>query len=104
MEPFINNNETNQESSQFCDTLINVTGAISNLRRQADCAIVLCCDGKTVSSRQCGTYPDVLRMLVVKMLNDDKFAELFTEASLIYSQRLCEPQPNTKTEDKEVQL
>lgn len=88
MEPFINNNESNQESSKFCDTLMNVTGAVSNLRNQRDCAIVICSNGKSVSSRQCGTYPDVLQMVLCKMLSDDNFAELFVQASMMYSQRI----------------
>lgn len=90
MEAIINNNEQQEQKSQFCETLMKVTGAIGHLANPGDTAIVLCSDGKAVSSRQCGLYPDVLNMVYVKMLNDDSFAELIVESAMMYSRYLQE--------------
>ena len=99
MEPFINNKEQHESQSQFCDTLMNVTGAVGNLKRLSDCAIVLCADGRTVSSRQCGLYSDVLNMVYVKMLHDDSIAKLIVEAAMKYSRHLQEPETTTEADD-----
>ena len=95
------NNETKQEQqvSVFCDTLMNVTGAVGNLSKPGDCAIVLCADGKTISSRQKGSYVDNLRMVYSKMINDDKFAELITEATMMYSDHVHENKLPSVAED-----
>lgn len=71
--------------SPFCETLMDVTLPVAGMRQPSDCAIVICSDGKTVAARQCGLYPQVLSMIFCKMLNDDKFAELLTEASMLYA-------------------
>lgn len=100
----MDNNDKNYEEeqiSQFCDTLMNVTGAISNLRESKDSAIVLCSDGRYMNSRMCGIYPNVLNMVFMKMLNDDKFAELIVEAAMMYSHHIQHPEPQPKADDSQ---
>lgn len=70
----------------FSDTLIRVAGAVSHLAQDGDAAILLSSDGTAVSSRIHGTYLDLLNMLCQKMCNDDKFAQLITEAVELYPQ------------------
>ena len=74
--------------SPFCESLMKSCEMIADLRMPSDTAIVLCTDGKLLEARQCGLYPDALRMLYTKMRNDDKFAELIMEASLLYSRHV----------------
>lgn len=74
--------------SAFCETLMDVTSSVASVRTPMDAAIILCTDGNTIASRQCGIYPTVLRMLYSKMMSDDKFAEVIMEASMKYSQQL----------------
>lgn len=79
------NNERNTMSA-FCEELMGKTDSINGLQRlMDDAAIILCSDGKTVASRQCGLMPNVVRMLYAKMVSDDKFAEVIIEASMRYS-------------------
>lgn len=105
MEVSINkeNNEKNKvrEMSQFCETLMRVTGAVGFLRQPNECAIVLCADGKTMSSRKAGMFPDVLNMVYNQMVVDDDFAELIIEASILYSKHLQgKPVENTQTKSE----
>ena len=74
----------NEKKSMFCDTLMKVTGAVGHLAQDGDAAIVLSSDGTAVSSRIHGTYLNLLNMLCQKMYNDDKFAQLITEAVEVY--------------------
>lgn len=75
--------------SPFCEELMEATDAVTVGNRNAnDAAIVLCTDGRTIGARQCGLYPTVLQMFYTKMLNDDKFAEVVMEVSMMYSRNL----------------
>lgn len=74
--------------SPFCEALMNACEEVNELRTPSDTALVLCTDGKILEVRQCGLYPDALRMLYTKMSHDDKFAELIMEASLLYSRHV----------------
>lgn len=74
--------------SPFCEALMDATAPVAKLRQNCDTALVICTDGKDVNSRQCGNYPDAVRMIYSKMLNDDKFAELIMDASVNYSRYL----------------
>ncbi len=73
------------EMSPFCEALMNISGEVTARRELSDAAILLCSDGKLLGSRQCGLYPDVLRMVYTKMKQDDKFAELILDASRRYA-------------------
>ena len=86
----MNENETPKQEqstmSPFCEELMAAASAVhSDHRTTEDAAIVICTDGNTVASLQCGMYPTVLKMLQAKMMNDDRFAEVVIEASLMYS-------------------
>lgn len=98
MEENKNNTEQQQEQhtmSDFCEALMNETSKLVEMRKDSDAAIILCTDGKTVASRQCGFYPTVLHMLYSKMISDMKFAEVVIEASMLYSRNM----PSGKTYD-----
>lgn len=98
MEENKNNNEQQQEKermSSFCEGLMAATELLKDACTQSDAAIILCTDGKTVASRQCGFYPTVLHMLYSKMISDMKFAEVVIEASMLYSRNM----PSGKTYD-----
>ena len=103
MEAIINNNEQQEQKSQFCETLMKVTGAIGHLANPGDTAIVLCSDGKAVSSRLNGIYLDVLHMVFVKMQTDDRFAEMIMEASIMYSARIQQTSGETTKEENHEQ-
>lgn len=74
--------------SPFCEALMDATTPVGQLRQDCDTALVICTDGKEVAVRQCGNYPDAVRMIYSKMKADDKFAELIMEASVYYSRYL----------------
>lgn len=84
------NNPSNNptQMSPFCEALMNATDGIDNLRQPTDAALLICTDGNVLGTRKHGLYPNALRMVVYAMINDDKLAELFTEAALLYSQKL----------------
>ena len=83
--------------SPFCEALMDAAEKIANLRTLTDTAIILCTDGTKLEARQCGLYPDALRMLYTKMSHDDKFAELIMEASLLYSRHVLGNKVPTST-------
>jgi len=83
--------------SPFCEALMKSCEMIDDLRIPSDTALVLCTDGKILEVRQCGLYPDALRMLYTKMSHDDKFAELIMEASLLYSRHVLGNKVPTST-------
>ena len=84
-----NNPSNNQtQMSPFCEALMEATDGFDELRKPTDAALLICSDGNILSTRKNGLYPDALRMVLFAMLNDDKLAELFTEAALLYSQKL----------------
>ena len=79
--------ETDQQSP-FCDMLMEVVGPLSRLADINDAAIVMCANEKTLSIRMRGSYQQHVNMLLNKMANDDKFAELIVESAMLYSQRM----------------
>lgn len=84
-----NNPSNNQtQMSAFCEALMEATDGFDELRQPSDAALLLCTDGNVLGARKQGLYPNALRMVVYAMLNDDKLAELFTEAALLYSQKI----------------
>lgn len=83
-----NMTENKTQMSAFCEALMDATDGIDNLRQPSDAALLICSDGNVLATRKNGLYPDALRMVVYSMLNDDKLAELFTEAALLYSQKI----------------
>lgn len=93
MEESIKNEKMSM--SPFCETLMDVTGSLHNLRQNGDTALIICTDGVSLASRQCGLYPEALRMIYTKMQADDKFAELILEASMVYSRNMNKPNNNS---------
>jgi hypothetical protein len=77
--------EKQEPMSEFCEGLMGRTDELKELMRSEDCAIVICGDGKTVSARSRGIYPNMLNMLYSIMKNDESYAELITEAAMLYS-------------------
>ena len=82
------NNQSNNQMSPFCEKLMEMSEPLAELRQPNDTAIIICTDGIKVANRQCGNYPDALRMVFTKMKADEKFAELIVEASIHYSRHL----------------
>ena len=93
MEESIKNEKMSM--SPFCEALMGATGALHDLRQNGDTALVICTDGISLASRQCGLYPEALRMIYTKMQADDKFAELILEASMVYSRNMNKPNNNS---------
>lgn len=74
--------------SEFCEELMEATGNLKHLMGSEDCALVICSDGKTISARTRGQYPNMVKMLYSMMKNDDRYAELIIEASMLYSRNM----------------
>lgn len=85
-----NNNEQQQERepmSPFCEALMSATESLIELRRPDDVALIMCSDGRTMSTRQGGNVVAARRMIYGKMLADAHFAELILEVAAAYSLR-----------------
>lgn len=80
--------ENNNTMTPFCEALMQHTASLADLRQPNDTALILCTDGIRVANRQCGNYPDAVRMILSKMKADDRFAELIVEAGMLYSRQL----------------
>lgn len=78
------NNNSNNPMSPFCEALMDATAPIAALRKQDDCALVICTDGTTVASRQAGMCDTAVKMLFSKMKSDKKLAEIVLQAGLHY--------------------
>lgn len=91
--------EKKEPMSEFCECLMGEVAALQELMTENDGAILLCTDGKTVSARSHGTYPNILRMLYSIMKNDDRYAELVMEASMLYSRDMLGRRVTKKIDD-----
>ncbi len=80
--------KSNNTMTPFCEALMECTAELADLRLPNDTALILCTDGIRVANRQCGNYPDAVRMILSKMKADDRFAELIIEAGMLYSRHL----------------
>lgn len=91
--------EKKESMSEFCERLMAVTEDMKQLMEENDTALVLCGDGKTISARSRGTYHNMLNMLYSTMKNDDRYAELVMEASMLYSRDMLGRRVAKKMDD-----
>ncbi len=91
--------EKQKPMSEFCERLMGEVESLKELMTEDDGAILLCTDGKTVSARSHGTFPNMIRMLYSIMKNDDRYAELVMEASMLYSRDMLGRRVAKKIDD-----
>lgn len=91
--------EKQKSMSEFCECLMGEVVSLKELMTEDDGAIILCTDGKTISARSHGTYPNMIRMLYSIMKNDDRYAELVMEASMLYSRDMLGRRVAKKIDD-----
>lgn len=72
--------KTDRQMSPFCEGLMEATASLSDIQAPADCALILCTDGHTVSKRICGSPLQMTEMLYASMLNDQTLAVCMHEA------------------------
>lgn len=77
--------ERQDKTSEFCEAIMKVTDWLTGLAKESDCALIICGDGIRLSSRMHGVYYNMLRAIYSVMKSDDRFAELLTEACMMYS-------------------
>ena len=95
MEVTINNTvkepqqeEQKQSVSGFCEYLDEVLSNLEVKPDDNDCALIAFANDQDTYFRLHGSYPDMLRTVLGMMDKDDKLAELFIEAAMIYSHRI----------------
>lgn len=94
MEVTTNNtvNEPQQEEqttmSEFCEAVLGATSNFNEKATDSDVCIMICGDGKRIATRLQGSYPHALHVLVSLMDGNENIAELFTEACMIFSNKL----------------
>lgn len=95
METKTNNNvkEPQQEEQKesifgFCNYLNEVLRNLEVKPDDNDCALIAYANDQDTFIRLHGSYPNMLRIVFGMMDKDDKLAELFIEAAMIYSHRM----------------
>lgn len=80
--------EQKQSVSGFCKHLNEVFSKLEVMPDENDCALIAFANDQDTFFRLHGSYPNMLRTVLGMMDKDDKLAELFVEAAMIYSHRI----------------
>lgn len=87
-EPQQEKEEQKQSVSGFCNCLNEVFSNLDVKPDDNDCALIAYANDQDTFFRLHGSYPNMLRTVLGMMDKDDKIAELFIEAAMIYSHRI----------------